>query len=365
MGLNFDASSCVRTSAIASNCQKCVDICPAQTIKLTSNLPSFTPIECIECGGCAGVCPTSSFMLSEFNVTDFSFEYFTDPQVLSCKQNIPCLAVFNPEELISLTLGSDKELVLDVGHCETCEIKEKLYPLIKANIEEANFILSSFSFKQIKCENIKLESPQAKNEESDRRNFLGSFKPINAIKHKVEFDEIVNKDELKSFELDDAMVSKIKNKKIPDKRKLFFALLKQEEKPKRYETIDSNDISFSSQKYIDQNCNNCQICYRICPTGALSSNNNFSEIHFDAMLCVKCHLCHDVCTQNAIHMQPSFEIKEFFEPTGRVLADFVVKRCDECGNSFTYLGGDTVCPRCSTEEDEAIMLHQTARNNLK
>lgn len=364
MGLNFDASSCVRTSAIASNCQKCVDICPVQTIKLASNLPSFTPIECIECGGCTGVCPTSSFAFSEFNVTDFSFKYFADPQVLSCKQNTPCLAVFNSEELISLALGSDKELVLDIGHCETCEIKEKLSPLIIANIEEANFILSSFSSKQIKCENIKLESIQTKNEESNRRDFLHSLKPINAIKHKVEFDKMVNKDELKSFEIDNATISKIKNKKIPDKRKLFFALLKQEKKPKQYETIQSNDISFISQKYIDQSCNNCQICYRICPTGALSSSSNFSEIHFDAMLCVKCHLCHDVCTQNAIQIQPSFEIKEFFEPTQRVLANFTIKRCDECGNSFTYLGGDTVCPRCHTEEDEAIMLHQIARNNL-
>ncbi len=364
MGLKFDASSCVRVSSFVSNCQKCIDICPVQTIKLNSNLPSFTPIECIECGGCVGVCPTSSFALTEFNVTDFLFGYFNEPQVLSCKQNIPCLAVFNPEELISLALGSDKEVVLDIGHCAACEIKERLYPQIKANIEEANFILSSFSSKQIKCEDIKLETPQAKEEETSRRDFLYNLKPINAIKHKVEFDEIVNKDELKSFEIDDAAINKIKNKKIPDKRKLLFALLKQEEKPKRYETIDSNDISFCSQKYIDQNCTNCQICYRICPTGALSSSRNFSEIHFDAMLCVKCHLCHDVCTPNAIHIQPSFEIKEFFEPTQRILADFVIKRCDECGNSFTYTGGEVVCPRCQTEEDEAIMLHQIARNNL-
>lgn len=364
MGLVFDAASCVRASSFASNCQKCIDICPVQTIKFTSNLPSFTPIECIECGGCAGVCPTGSFSLTEFNVINFSFEYFKNPQILSCKSNTPCLAVFNTEELISLALGSNENLVLDIGHCETCEIREKLYPQIISNIEEAKFILSAFSSKKIKSENIGLESVETANEESNRRDFLHSFKPINAIKHKVEFDEIVNKDELKSFGIDDSGISKIKNKKIPDKRKLLFALLKQEEKPKRYETIDSNDISFSSQKYIDQNCTNCQICYRICPTGALSNSNNFSEIHFDAMLCVKCHLCHDVCVENAIHVQPSFEIKEFFEPTGRVLANFVIKRCDECGNSFTYTGGDVVCPRCRTEEDEAIMLHQIARNNL-
>ncbi|MDD5405760.1 MAG: 4Fe-4S binding protein [Sulfurovaceae bacterium] len=365
MSLNFDISSCIRASSVASNCQKCIDICPTKTIELTANMPSFTPMDCIGCGGCVGVCPTGSFTLGGFNATHFSFEYFENPQILSCKNNIPCLAVFGAQELLSLALGSQENLILDIGHCEQCEIKEKLYHQIITNIEEANFVLSTFSQKRIKAQNISIGEIKNDEKEVSRRDFLNNFKPVNAIKQKTEFDELVKADELKSFKLNNDAINQIKNKKIPDKRKLFFALLRQSSKPDQHETIQSDEISFVSQKYIDDKCNNCQICYRICPTEALSSNAILSQIHFDAMLCLKCNLCHDACAQNAIHIQPVFEIKEFFEPTQRVLANFVIKRCDECGNSFTYLDGDIVCPRCSTEEDEAIMLHQTARNNLK
>ena len=79
------------------------------------------------------------------------------------------------------------------------------------------------------------------------------------------------------------------------------------------------------------------------------------------MLCVKCHLCHDVCEPNSIQLQSGFEIKEFFEPAQRTLASFTIKRCNECGNNFTYTGGEQACPRCMLEEEEAMFLHDNAK----
>ena len=121
------------------------------------------------------------------------------------------------------------------------------------------------------------------------------------------------------------------------------------------------DIGFTSQKFVDDSCTNCQICYRICPTGALSSDGKFSLINFDAMLCVKCHLCHDACEPNSIQLQPGFEVKEFFEPAQRTLAKFDIRRCEECGNNFTYQGGEQECLRCKVEEEEAMFLHSNAK----
>jgi len=31
-------------------------------------------------------------------------------------------------------------------------------------------------------------------------------------------------------------------------------------------------------------------------------------------------------------------------------------RCSECGVGFTSLKGETVCPRCALEEEEALVL---------
>jgi len=62
-------------------------------------------------------------------------------------------------------------------------------------------------------------------------------------------------------------------------------------------------------------------------------------------------------------MQPH-EIKEFFEPTQRILATFNVRRCDECGNYFTSFEGANTCPRCMVEEEEAMFLHENAKKMM-
>ncbi|MDD5549137.1 MAG: 4Fe-4S binding protein [Sulfurovaceae bacterium] len=367
MKLNFNLSSCVRSSAINSNCQRCIDICPTNTIKIENNIPIFTPDECISCGGCVGICPTSAYSLDNFNMIEFIFNHFQTNEVLSCRQNTPCLATFSIEALITLSLGNKENITLDIGHCATCEIAKNLYPQIKNNINEANFILSTFSQKKIEEKELGLESIEKTEVDTrSRRDFFSNLKPTNLIKTKIAFDEKIDGNEAKKFNFDENTINQIKTKFIPDIRKLFFTLMKNQDKPKIYETINSDEISFISQKYIDQSkCTNCQICYRICPTEALNSDKNFSIINFNSILCLKCYLCHDVCEYDAIHVQKEFDIKEFFEPTNKILAEFDIKRCDECGNHFTYFGGDFTCPRCKTEEEEALALHNIFKKDFQ
>jgi len=362
MALAFDVSSCVRATSKFSECTKCVDICPVSTIEFVDNIPAFTPSACIECGGCVGVCPTESFSLSDFSVLNFFFESMEKHQhKFSCRVDIPCLSMLSVEELISFALASKEQIVLDTQSCNYCGgDSNKLRHQLETNIEEANFILSAFSDKEIlvKAFDEKEEYCKKDIDIRDRRSFF-SLKGV--VKSKKEFDEAVLEDELKEFALDMDTIARIKDKKIPNRRKLLFSLLKREDRPKVYEILAEDDISFTSQKFIDESCTNCQICYRICPTGALSSDLKFSVINFDAMMCVKCHLCHDVCEPNSIQLQSGFEIKEFFEPTQRTLATFNVERCNECGNYFTYKGGIKECFRCKIEEEEAMELHANAK----
>jgi len=267
--------------------------------------------------------------------------------------------------LISLALASEEVITLDMSSYDEESI---LYAQIDERIDEANFVLSSFSDKRIesnveKYEEIeKLAKEDAKeNEETlSRRSFLGNASLKGMVKHKLTFDEAVVADELKAFQLDSLTISKIKEKHLPDKRKILFTTLKCVGVPDAFDVLAEADISFISQKFVEDTCTNCQICYRICPTGALSSDSKFSLINFDAMLCVKCRLCHEVCEPEAIKLQPGFEIKEFFESSQRTLAKFDIKRCNECGNNFTYQGGEQSCPRCQLEEDEAMFLHSNA-----
>lgn len=146
----------------------------------------------------------------------------------------------------------------------------------------------------------------------------------------------------------------MRQKKLTDRRKIFFTALKRMEKPSFYHIVEAEQITFTSQKLMDESlCTACEMCYRICPTGALVSDARNSKIDFDPFLCVKCHLCHDVCEPNAITLSPSYNLKEWYEPQTQNLVTFSVRRCNECDALFSSVAGEKECRRCRLEEEEA------------
>jgi hypothetical protein len=68
-----------------------------------------------------------------------------------------------------------------------------------------------------------------------------------------------------------------------------------------------------------------------------------------------------VCEPEAIKLQPGFDTEALFKPRTETLATFDVRRCFECGNPFTYFGGEQMCPRCRIEEEEAMELIMQAK----
>ena len=355
-GLTLDPTKCVRALAKFSECTKCVEICPVDIISVDNHLPAFNMSQCVGCGGCVSVCPTEAFALDDFNATNFFFDFVqADDTLLSCKKNVPCIASLSVEHLTSLAILKEG-LVCDTGHCDSCEIAGKLKPQIDSNIEEANFILEAIeSAKSIEAEDIAYISEEVV-VENNRRGFFKNISVKNAAQAKADFDrkvEIESDEELR-HEVFTEDISKLKEKSIPDKRKIFFTALKRAPKPSQYHIVDANELSFTSMKTLnEETCTACQMCYRICPTAALSSNMKNSKIDFDPFLCVKCHLCHDVCEPDSIALAETFDLKQFFEPEVKNLVTFTIRRCHECDNYFTYRGGDVVCHRCQLEEEEA------------
>jgi len=355
-GLSLDPTKCVRALAKFSECTHCVEICPVDIISVDNHLPAFNMSQCVGCGGCVSVCPTESFALDDFNQTNFFFEFVqSEETLLSCKKNVPCIAALSVEHLSSLAILKD-DLVCDVGHCDGCEIASKLKPQIDSNIEEANFVLEAIeSSKRVKAEAVAYENEDI-SEGEDRRGFFRNLTIKNAAKTKQEFDrrvEVETDEELR-HEVFTEDIAKLKEKGIPDKRKIFFTALKRTPKPSQYHIIDANELSFTSMKSLnEETCTACQMCYRICPTEALTSDMKNSKIDFDPFLCVKCHLCHDVCEPDSLSLAKTFDIKQFFEPEVKRLVSFNIRRCHECDNYFTYRGGDVICHRCQLEEEEA------------
>jgi energy-converting hydrogenase A subunit P len=359
--LKFDASRCVRSVSKFSACTNCVDICPVETMRITeAGLPGFVPSECVDCGGCVGHCPSEALKLGVFDTTEFFLNFVRGGEtLLSCRSNVPCLAALSVDHLVALALMKAEPVTLDTGHCAACEMKQTLLPQIESNIEEANFLLEAIESGRQLWPEAAAFVPQSGAAEEDRRAFLNRLSVKGVVEGKKAFDEAVegSMEELLEHSIGLVDIAKLRQKNVPDKRKILFMALKRAPKPSVYHTIAEADISIASQKTIDtEQCTNCQMCYRICPTGALSTNEKNSRIFFDAMLCIKCRACHDTCETDALGLRGIFDLKEFFEPMQQELAAFKVLNCHECNIPFTSLHGEVLCPRCAVEEAEALEL---------
>ena len=352
--LVLSAGSCVRSLSVESECNKCEVVCPTNAIVVGKPLPSINFSACVSCGACSSVCPTEALRLDEFDVTNFFFDFVESGEnLISCKKNVPCIAALSVEHIISMSLLK-KEIVFDMGHCASCAIAHSCKVLIEKNYEEASYLLEAMqNDAKITLLDVAFED---ESETPNRRDFLGAINIKTVGKVKKSFEDEMQKasDELIEHTLQKEDIALLKRKVIPNRRKIFFTAVKRAQKPSLYHRVDATEVSFTSQKLMNEEaCTACQMCYRVCPTGALSSNVKNSKIDFDPFLCVKCHICHDVCAPDAITLSKAYDIKEFFEPSVQNLIAFSVKRCDECGVIFSTNSGDKLCYRCKTEEQEA------------
>ncbi|MDD2789984.1 MAG: 4Fe-4S binding protein [Sulfurimonas sp.] len=357
--IHLEASKCVRSLSVESECNKCELVCPTGAIVIGKNpLPSINFSACVSCGACHGICPSEALGLENFHATDFFFDFIEEKEahLISCRKNVPCIAALSVEHLISIAVLK-KELVLDTGYCHSCEIASTCYKQIVQNAEEATYLLEAMeNDATLRLEDISYVD-EAK--PSERRDFLSALNLKTVGKVKKSFEDEVKKasDELTEHTLQKTDIALLKKKHIPQKRKIFFTAIKRVEKPSQFHIVDASEVSFTSQKIMDESlCTACQMCYRVCPTGALSSDIKNSKIDFDPFLCIKCHICHDVCAPEALTLSGAYNVKEFFEPSVVNLISFKVRRCDECDMIFSTNTPQRLCQRCKVEEEEARSL---------
>ena len=354
--LILSPQACVRALSVNSQCNHCELSCPTNAINIAERLPSINQALCVGCAGCVSVCPSEALALDDFNPTDFFFNFMGDEEkVISCQKNVPCIAALSSEHLIALA-QMKKGVVCDIGHCPACDIGERILEQFVPRVEDVNYLLEAISSDaRVELNLIGYQNPDEKLE-VQRRDFFKTFhvREIGKIRYDFEKEIQSTTDEFVKYTIDNSHTADLRAKKITDRRKLFFTTLKKSDVPAIFHVVDASKVTFTSQKLMDESlCSACEMCYRICPTGALTSDMRNSKIDFDPFLCIKCHLCHDVCESDAITLSSSYNLKEWYTPTVQNLIIYSVRRCDECDSLFSSSLGEKVCRRCRLEEEEA------------
>ena len=262
--LTLDVSKCVHTSNKFAICNKCVDVCPVETIAIENSVVSFTPSECVGCGGCGAVCPTAAYKLDTFNPLNYVFKFLeSESKVLSCAdEEFPCIAALSVEELLSLALISPEQITLDIGPCAECPIAHTNLQIIKDRHEETNFLLEALMQEQaLKIEELNY-SFEKEEKSLSRRQLLSKEGAKSALQIKQQLQNEVDASDtsLKAHTVSTSDIAKIKEKRLPDRRNLLLMAMKRAKVPPQFHTIDIADISFISQKDLDEaSCTNCQM----------------------------------------------------------------------------------------------------------
>jgi len=299
LNMRINRSRCSRMRFNQNSCDTCMEYCFADAITVEGEL-CIDPDACSECMLCVSVCPSEALQI---NMLDFysiiaRLRKVQSP-VLACSVKpdlcahvkIFCLGFLSEEHIIALSAFLKKPLQINLTKCKDCQ-NGSIVNILK---ERFRIVSAKTSIKI--HEKIKLVENRTdlnyKEVSLDRRSF---FK---ALKKKSTQEVIELFDKANPGEMDHAYSNKV----LPVKRDLLnkALLALSGEIKKKIVTKYFYDVK------VDNGCNLCNACVKICPTGALSSRKEIGELHFSSASCNGCRLCEDFCKRGSIQVVSGFE----------------------------------------------------------
>lgn len=295
---------CVRERNRFSTCSKCADACPASAISLDGGL-SIQEEDCTECMKCTVVCPTEAFYDEKY------VQYFREMPnreilAFSCEEDksdqayirLGCLTQLD-EALLLYALANSEIVTIqfDEEKCSKCSkfdmsLSERLIEIIV----EMNSML-------IKPAEIYFNNhPSLKMERNYTRRDLFTF-----------FSKKMTRNAVSPFIPDEEEVKNLRTSlKTGLKRIIYFRILEQHQNLFRV-NMDTQRLH-SLQLELNSHCDGCEVCARVCPTGALRFSEDKDPISamFNPQQCNGCRSCIDICRKDGLDIvDVSINLQEF------------------------------------------------------
>jgi energy-converting hydrogenase A subunit P len=326
----FDATSCLRNEYYYNNCTLCVELCPKNAFAVSRNKLKLFEEDCIECAACIGICPSEALEIESFDANEYCAKFSeSDTKELSCKNETPCLSVFDKHHFISMVLDSKDNITCNLSFCNDCDLNKDniVKNSIEKRVDSANIFLEHISQQKV----IKKFDSEAINEK--RMLFKKAYATITNEKKEYSF----TKEQKKT----NSITTTLKNYKLNTLIKEYIPSLESTKFDTPHGLFFDKNITFSD-------CTNCGDCVQFCPTKSLIASKDKQGILFQSSLCIGCEICNNICKTNAVSTNDEFDLVEIAYDRVKELVHYEMVMCHECRTPYPYRGGDPICDRCQS-----------------
>ncbi len=352
-------------------CSYCVEVCPADAIVLTGDV--FSPLKmyqarCVRCGACVSACPTGVFVQprqveEQENVTrvleelqDFSIE-LTCPQHPGNHVSVApvdalvgvgrCLGSLPLSRILAWAMSTEGDLWLNDSLCASCPIGQ-VSQRISTTAELANRFLEAWGKK----ERVRLVSGLRDGGGREHRpDFYDGQQPGYSRR---DFFKALGRMMFRTVGtiVEEALSTPLpeSDSEVPAERLRLRAVFSAMGEPK-VEEIELKGLPFASLS-VSNSCSGCNLCVRICPTGALTASVEelWYSLDFLEPDCIGCDLCAMVCPEKAIEVRSILNAAHLIqsEPVSLVTGHLVP--CKECGVPVREREGEeSLCHVCKVK----------------
>lgn len=363
--LTVNQKLCVNNRHKDEFCDTCMEYCPVDAIEFNSDDGIRIDVDrCLKCGICDPMCPCGVFEAKEpsngkliFQLNNILKRSEKNKIIFKCTKidgmygkienkrindntiSLPCLGRL-PEILILIPhLYGVNEIVFDGcdNNCVCSEGKEAF----KVTLNYAKHLIKYLG----------LENNRSSMTEKSMNDNISTFLPENDLDRREFFNEIIKKSG-KIWDIENEKPAEnvdYWHQEVPWGRKL---LLKITEKSDKHEYIvKREDLPFAELDIINERCDVCETCSKLCPTGALNAVDleDIAILYFNFAKCVGCGLCTKVCPNDAINMKGDIDLGNI-TGNARVLVKKIYEQCSSCGQAYINISMSQDCPHCSRTE---------------
>jgi ferredoxin len=353
---------------LKGSCDKCTKFCPTDALGIEGDV-TIDPKKCIRCGSCQTVCHSGVF-----TVLDGSDEtYLSEIDIISSDYNrilFECNGCFNtfrikrkkaPKgtgKLVVPCLGRINEIMLlrcrelgfsDVSFSEChpkCPFNGAKLALDEIS-DLAEILANALNLRPTASDNnsIFTKDHAKKGNASDRRDFVFALgKRAAAI----------------ALDVNKTKQGLGKQGQILPLRRGFLISYAENYDISDFKTKIGN-LPFS-EIAIENTCDLCGACTYICPTGALRTKEDNTELSlvFEFAQCIGCGLCDKICDRGSIIIKDSVDLGNLITDP-QIIYSLSARNCTKCNMQFHSNSDSQFCPGC--EKREGLRAYMTSSSN--